>query len=182
MKRLLLVLLALVLVGSVASAQMMAKSGMWGIQTSLGFATSTTLAAPTIGAKFLVSDDIAIRFEAGITSASVTGGAGSTTGYAVGGAFEYHLTGGKGNVSPYVGLGVGFGGSSLPGGGTAPTSLTVGGFFGGEYFFSTNFSAAGQIGVGFNSTGISGATTTTISTGSMNATSTAAIIWTWYIN
>lgn len=177
MKRLLLVLLAVVLLGSVASAQMMAKSGMWGIQTSLGFAFSPIAAAPTLGAKFVVSDDIAIRFEAGISSTSPPGGGGSTTGYAVGADFEYHLSGGKGNVSPYLGLGVGFGGGSVPGGGTTPTALTVGGFFGGEYFFTTNFSAAGQIGVGFTTAGVSGATTTTIATAGVGA-----VVWTWYIN
>ena len=176
MKKVLLVLLAVVLIGSVASAQSMAKNGQWGIQTSLGLASSPVAGVSTIGAKFLVSDDVAIRVELGLTSVSLSGGGGSTTGYGIGAGFEYHLTGGKGNVSPYVGLGVGYGGGSTPGGGTTPTTLAVQGFFGGEYFFSSNFSWAGQIGLGFGSTGVSGATTTAIATGS------ATMIATWYIN
>lgn len=176
MMKVVLTLMVIVLVSSVGFSQSMAKSGQWGIQTSIGAAASPVLGTGTIGAKFLVSEDFALRIEAGINSLSPPGGGGSTTGYAVGGGFEYHLAGGMGNVSPYLGLQAGFGGGSVPGGGTTPTSISVVGVFGGEYFFSSNFSWAGELGLGFNSTGASGTTTTTIATGS------ATFIMTWYIN
>lgn len=183
MKKLLLVLLAVALVGSVASAQMMAKTGQWGVQTSIGVATSPVLKTSTIGAKFIVSDQVGIRVEAGLTSFSVSGGAGSTTGYAIGAGFEYHLTGGKGNVSPYLGLQAGFGGGSVPtpAGGVAPTtSSTFGivGVFGGEYFFSSNFSWAGELGIGFASTSNFVGT----NSASLFATGSVTNIFTWYIN
>lgn len=176
MMKVVFTLMLIVLVSSVGFSQSMAKSGQWGIQTSLGVASSPVAGANTVGFKFLASEDFAIRFEAGLASISPPGGGGSTTGFEVGAGFEYHLAGGMGNVSPYLGLQAGFGGGSVPGGGTTPTSISVVGVFGGEYFFSSNFSWAGEIGLGFNSTGASGTTTTSIGTGS------ATLIATWYIN
>ena len=177
MKRIALVLMAIVVVSAVAFSGDMAKQGAWGVQTSLGFASATGVGAVTTGWKFRVSDNMAVRAEVGFSSFSPAGGGGSSSGYGFGAGFEYHWNpSGMGNVSPYVGAGLGYGGSSAAGGGTSPTSLTVGGFVGGEYFFSSNFSVAGQVGLGFNSAGVSGATNSTI--GTMNA----AGIWTWYLS
>jgi len=181
MRRILLVLLAVVLIGSVASAQSMAKSGQWGIQTALGVGQSTApLIVQNVGAKFFATDDIAIRVEAGLTSYSPPGGGNSTMGYAFGAGFEYHLADmGKGNVSPYVGLGVGYGGYSVSGGTNLPANIIVQGFFGGEYFFSSNFSWAGQIGLGFQSQSNVGGTTSSAST---IGTASGTMIFTWYMN
>ncbi len=181
MKKIALVLMAIALISASALAGDMAKQGQWGIQTSLGIASQpVTLAGQlpvaSVGAKFMVSENIAVRVELGFVSSSPSGGGGSTSGYNIGAGFEYHMESKGGNVSPYVGAQLGFAGMSVPGGGTTPTSFSVGGVFGGEYFFSSNFSWGGELGIGFNSQGVSGATTTTIATGS------ATMIATWYLN
>jgi hypothetical protein len=178
MKKIALVLMAIAIVSSAALAGDMAKSGQWGIQTSLGLASGTS---STVGFKFMASENLAIRVEAGFNSFSPGGGGSSTSGYGFGAGFEYHMSA-VGDVSPYVGLGVGYVGISLPNlpaGQSNPSQFNVSGFWGGEYFFSSNFSWAGQIGVTFSSTssGVSGASSSTnIGTGS------ATMIATWYLN
>ena len=177
MKRIALVLMAIVVVSAVAFSGDMAKQGAWGVQTSLGLASATVGTAITTGWKFRVSDNMAVRAEVGFGSSSPPGGGGSSSGYGFGAGFEYHWNpSGMGNVSPYVGAGLGYGGGSVTGGGTAATDLRFAGFVGGEYFFSSNFSAAGQVGLGFQSVGASGNTASNIGTVSMTG------IWTWYLS
>ena len=186
MKNIALVLMAIALVGAVAHAADMPKQGQWGIQTSIGVASSPVLGSSTIGAKFMVSHNVAIRAEIGVTSVSPAGGGGSTTGFEIGAGFEYHLASAPGNVSPYLGLQAGFGGGSVSGGGSTPSRFGVNAVFGGEYFFSSNFSAAGEVGIGFSSLSNQPAPTVTdpTATGSTTrfGTGSAIFILTWYMN
>src|SRR5712671_4935472 len=98
MKKIAFVLIAILIVSSVAMSQM-AKQGQWGIQTSLGGANSPVQSTSTIGAKFMASDNVAVRVEVGVSSVTPSGGSAST-GYAIGAGFEYHMDA-HGNVSPY---------------------------------------------------------------------------------
>ncbi len=182
MKKIALVLIAIAIVSTAAIAGDMAKSGQWGVQTSLGVASSPQPIS-TLGLKFMASENLAVRIEAGFGSFS-PGGSGSSTssGYAFGAGFEYHMTA-VGGVSPYVGLQAGYGGESTPtptgGTSTNASNVSVNGVWGGEYFFSSNFSWAGEIGLGFvsSSSGVTGASSSsTIGTGS------ATVILTWYLN
>ena len=177
MKKIALVLIAIALISASALAGDMVKSGQWGIQTSLGVAGSPVIGTNSAGVKFMASENLAVRVELGFTSFSPAGGGGSTSGYALGAGFEYHMESKGGNVSPYVGLQAGYGGGSAPGGGTTPTVFAVNGVFGGEYFFSSNFSVGGEVGLGFASAGASGATSTGIGTFGVGNW-----IATWYLN
>ena len=178
MKKIALVLIAIAVVSTVAIAGDMAKSGQWGVQTSLGSGNAFT---STVGLKFMASENFAVRVEVGFNSFSPGGGGSSTTTYGVGAGFEYHMTA-VGGVSPYVGLGAGYSGLSfpnLPAGQSNPSVFNVQGYWGGEYFFSSNFSWAGQIGLGFTSvsSGVSGASAAT-----NIGTASATFILSWYLN
>ena len=186
MKKVALVLMAIVLVGSVAMSQGMAKSGQWGIQTSLGVASSPVRTTPTVGLKFMASENLAVRVEAGFNSYSPAGGGNTTTGYAFGAGFEYHMTA-VGSVSPYVGFQAGYGGGSTGGGGSTQTSFGAAGVWGGEYFFSSNFSWGGEVGIGFTSTsnvltGVDINGLPIYGTRSEIGTGSATLIATWYLN
>jgi len=187
MKKIALVLIAIALISSVAMAGDMAKSGQWGVQTSLGAGSNNTA---TIGLKFMASENLAIRVEAGFGSVSPANGSGSTSDYGFGAGFEYHMTA-LGSVSPYVGIGAGYSGVSVsnqPAGQSNPAYFNVQGYWGGEYFFSSNFSWAGQIGIGY--TGHTNqayqdpndATKTLYGTDNTIGTTSATMILTWYLN
>jgi hypothetical protein len=187
MKKIALVLMAIALISASAFAGDMAKSGQWGIQTSLGVGTSPQ-SVGSIGVKFMASENLAIRVKAGFVSftppVASGGSSSSTSGYEVGAGFEYHMESKGGSVSPYVGLQFGYGGESLPtpsGGGTVNNASTwaVNGVFGGEYFFSSNFSWGGEIGIGYAnvSTGATG-----VDAGHAFGTTSATSIVTWYLN
>jgi hypothetical protein len=151
MKKIALVLIAIFVISAASFAGDMAKSGSWGIQTSLGVASSPIQSTNSIGMKFWASDNMAIRVEAGYASFTPASGGDATSGYAIGAGFEYHMTP-MGSLSPYVGLEVGYGGGSVPGGGTIPSSLGINGAWGAEYFFASNFSWAGEVQLGYVST------------------------------
>ncbi|HVP18618.1 MAG TPA: hypothetical protein VMU36_06440 [Spirochaetia bacterium] len=152
MKRLLLPVGVLVLVGYFAFAEGAPKPGEFGIQGGVVF-TSLLAAGGTspngsLGAKYFVNDNVALR--AGFGVVNVAAGGASTTAYSFGAGFEYHLAG-KGGVSPYVGAAVSYSGESLSGGGSTPSDFGIKAIFGGEYFFSNNFSWAGELGLGYDS-------------------------------
>jgi hypothetical protein len=67
------------------------------------------------------------------------------------------------------------GGGSVPAG-TAGNAFAINAAFGGEYFFSNNFSLAGEVRFGFSSTNSAGATTTDVATGGVS------LVGSWYIN
>src|SRR5437016_11746945 len=175
MKKIVLVFIAIAVVSTAAMAGDMAKSGQWGVQTSLG---SGGFFTSTVGLKFMASENFAVRVEAGFNSNSPGGGASSSSYYGFGAGFEYHMTA-VGGVSPYVGLGAGYSGASIGGASNNPSIVNVQGYWGGEYFFSSNFSWAGQIGLNFTSvsSGQTGAPTAT----SIGTTS-GQFILTWYLN
>lgn len=179
MKRLLLPVLVLMLIGTLAFAEGAPKGGDFGIQgsASLPF-TSSYVGSPmgSLGVKYFFTDNVAIRAAVGLDNVSV--GGGSTTDYMLAAGFEYHF-GGKGGVSPYLGAQVSYSGFSLSGGGATSSDFGLRAVFGGEYFFSSNFSWSGELGLGFDSAyapGPPAATTTRIGT----AAFTTAV--TWYIN
>ncbi len=186
MKRIALVLIAIAILSASALAGDMAKSGQWGIQTSLSAGTSPQ-SVTSVGFKFMASENLAIRLKAGFSSFTPPVASGtsssSTSGYEFAGGFEYHMESKGGSVSPYVGLQFGYGGESLPTpqGGTVnnASEWDVDGVFGGEYFFSSNFSWAGEIGIGYAnaSTGASG-----VDSGHGFGTTSATMIATWYLN
>jgi hypothetical protein len=184
MKKIALVLLAMVLVSSIAISGDMAKSGQWGINTSLSIATpSSGLSVNAAGFKFMATDNVAVRASVGFTSFN-SGGTNSTTtsGYSFAAGFEYHMTA-IGGVSPYLGLQAGYGGASLPNlasGYSNPNVFTVAGVYGGEYFFSSNFSLAGEVGIGFSSSN-SGYPNASAQT-TFGTVGVAGLVATWYLN
>ena len=161
------------MLGSTAFAEGAARGGQFGIQTAVILSGTGLSPGASLGAKYMISDNMALRAALGIINVSSAGA--STTGYDLGVGFEYHF-GGKGGVSPYAGAQLGYSGGSFSTGGAAPTDFGLSGVFGAEYFFSSNFSAAGELALGFNSGTAGGVTTTTIGTGS------AIFLLTWYIN
>jgi len=180
MKKIAFVLIAIALISASALAGDMAKSGQWGVQTALGISKDLSeLTAENLGVKFMASDNVAIRLMAGFSSYSPGGGGNSSSAYNFGGGFEYHMDSKGGNVSPYVGLQAGYSGVSIGGATSNPSAFGVQGVLGGEYFFSSNFSWGGEIGVGFASmsSGVSGA-----SSSSLFGTTSATMIATWYLN
>lgn len=178
MKKIALVLMAIAIVSTAAMAGDMAKSGQWGVQSSIGAASSPVFGVSSVGFKFMASENLAVRAELGFGSFSPGGGGTSTSGYVFGAGFEYHMTA-VGGVSPYVGAQVGYGGGSTGGGGSSPYTLNITGVWGGEYFFSSNFSWAGEVGLGYTnfSSGVSGA-----SSSSSIGTASTQFILTWYLN
>jgi hypothetical protein len=106
---------------------------------------------------------------------SISSGGASTTLFDLGVGFEYHF-GGKGGVSPYAGAQISYSGASVPAGGTAPSQYGIDAVFGGEYFFSSNFSWAGEARFGVVSDSTAGVKTTYIGTLGF------AAFLTWYIN
>jgi hypothetical protein len=182
MKKIALVLIAIFVITAVSFGGDMAKSGSWGVQTSLGVASSPVQSTNTLGLKFWASDNMAIRVEAGYQSVTPPVG-DATSGYAIGGGFEYHMTA-IGSLSPYVGLQLGYGGGSVPGGGTTMSTFAVKGAWGAEYFFSSNFSWAGEVQLGYTS--ISNVPYTDINgphTGTESAfgTGSATMTLSWYM-
>ncbi|HVO39280.1 MAG TPA: outer membrane beta-barrel protein, partial [Spirochaetia bacterium] len=128
-----------------------------------------------VGVKYLITDAIAIRAALGLANVAASGG--SATYYDLGAGFEYHF-GGKGGVSPYAGAEVSYSGESISTGGTTPSEFGLAGVVGGEYFFSNNFSWAGEARLGFDSATSAGGVTTT-SIGTIFGFST---FLTWYLN
>ena len=161
MKRLWLPILVFLFVVSFAFAEGAPKSGDLGIQGGVVF-TGVLYSSPygTLGAKYYVTDSIALRAAVGLYNTSAAGG---NTGYDVGVGFEYHF-GVKGGVSPYAGAEISYSGESLSGGAAASSAVGIRAVLGGEYFFSNNFSWAGEIGLGYNSFYNPGPPATTTST------------------
>jgi hypothetical protein len=172
MKRLVLVLIAVVLISISAFAEGTPKAGEFGIQTSV--AVFTFLSVPplaSLGAKYWITDAMALRAGLGFASQS---GSNSMTAYDIGAGFEYHFAG-KGGVSPYAGIQASIN-SQTPSGGSATTGYMINAVLGGEYFFSNNFSWGGEIGIGVGGSDNNGVTSTLVSTVG------AATILTWYLN
>ena len=170
MKTLVLVFAVLALASTVAFAQAEARAGQFGIQTSVVFTATNLSPGGSLGAKYMISNNMAIRAALGFENTSNLG-----TGYDIGAGFEYHF-GGKGGVTPYVGGEFSYSSGTLSSGATADSVFGLNGIFGAEYFFSSNFSWAGELSLGFFSASAAGTTVTTIGTGQ------ALFILTWYIN
>lgn len=174
MKRLFLVVLAVALVSSLAFAEGAPKAGEFGLQGAFTLTSVGLGSTFDVGLKYLITDSVALRAALGLANVSATGG--STTYYDLGAGLEYHF-GGKGGVSPYAGVEVSYSGLSFSTGGSTPSDFAFAAMFGGEYFFSSNFSWAGEARLGFDSAKTAGgATTTTIGTIGVGS------FLTWYLN
>lgn len=180
MKRFAIVLIAIIVMGSIAFSGDMAKQGQWGVQTAVGPTNlGSGLGLQSAGFKFMISDNSAIRAGLAFSSFSPGGGGNSQSEFGIGAGFEYHMTA-VGGVSPYLGLQAGYDTYSPGGGANSPNLFSVGGVYGGEYFFSSNFSMAGEVGIKFQSysSGASGASASTM----FGTTGVASLIATWYLN
>jgi hypothetical protein len=173
MKRLFLVVLAVVLVGSFAFADVKAKAGQFGVQTDLIFTNAGASSPFSVGAKYMITDSLGLRASLGFLNQG--SGGSSVTLYDLGVGMEFHF-GGKGGVSPYAGAELSYSGAAYSSGATAPSEFGICALFGGEYFFSSNFSWAGEARLGFSSATAGGTTTTTFGTFGF------ATFLTWYIN
>jgi hypothetical protein len=171
MKRFVLVILAVVLINSFATAQEATRAGQVGLQTALVFTrNSTGNNAGDIGAKFMLTNNIALRAALGALYSDTN----STLSADMGVGIEFHF-GGKGGVSPYAGVECSFStiGSSV---GSPSNDVGLSVAVGGEYFFSSNFSWAGETRLGFDRYNASGSTTMTVGTYGF------ATFLTWYLN
>jgi hypothetical protein len=173
MKKLLLVMLASVMIGSLGFAEGMAKAGKLGLQTAITFTNATGSSAGDIGVKYIITDEIALRAAIGLLHYSGSGS--SQTLFDIGAGFEYHFRA-LGGVSPYAGAALSYSGESLSSGGSTPSDIGISALGGAEYFFSSNFSWAGEARIGFGSYNSGSSTTTRIGTLGMYT-----FIMTWYL-
>ncbi|HTX71678.1 MAG TPA: outer membrane beta-barrel protein [Rectinemataceae bacterium] len=173
MKRLVLATAFVILLAFAVGAQGAPKAGEFGVQGAVIFTSVGGTSAGDVGVKYVITDKIAVR--AGLGLLSQSSGGNSASFYSLGVGFEYHLAP-KAGVSPYAGGELSYSGESLSSGGTTPTDFAIAGVFGGEYFFSPNFSWAGEARVGFDSSSTVGTTTTTIGTFGF------ATFLTWFVN
>ena len=174
MKKIILVFVAVVAINFSVMADGAPKKGLFGIQTAVGLTSTSFSASGFLGAKYFFTDAIAARASLGFANSTV-GAAGGGTGFDLGAGFEYHF-GGKGGVSPYAGAELGYSIGSPAGGGTSSNDFVVDGVFGAEYFFSSNFSWAGEVRLGYT-TGSNAGTNFSIF-----GTDWAAFILSWYLN
>jgi len=161
MSKFILVTLFLALTFAVAFGQGAPKAGEVGVQGSVVFTNISGGSAGAVGIKYLVTEKIGLRAGIGILNQSSAGV--STTLYSLGVGFEYHFAG-AGGVSPYVGAQLSYSGESVSSGGSTPTDFGLAGVLGGEYFFSSNFSVAGEARLGFESANTGAVTATSIGT------------------
>jgi outer membrane protein W len=194
MKKLAFVFLALVLVSSLAFSGDVAKSGEFAIQTSLGIASGNNIAGPgfsTLGVKYMLNDMWALRGEVGYATMSpANSNLSSSNSFGIGAGIEDHMSA-NGGVSPYWGVqfGYGTGSPSTASGQTAPSNPSTINFkavLGGEYFFTSNFSWAGELGLGYwmvNNQQYQDANNVTQSGSTkLLSTGSATVILSWYIN
>lgn len=170
MKRFLLVVVVVAVVSAYGFAQ--AKAGEIGIQGGSTVFTTTSLGpAEAVGVKVVVADNIALRADLGLESFAFGGSTETLLDAAA--AVEFHF-GGKGGVSPYAGGEVSYSTGTFTGLPTPYSTFGVAGLIGGEYFFSSNFSWAGEARLGFISE--SNPTMTILGTFGF------ASFLTWYLN
>jgi outer membrane protein W len=148
MKKLVLIMFAAIVAGSLAFGQVTARGGQIGLQAGTIF-TGIGEYTGAIGVKYLVNDAIALRADAGVRHYSYSTNSGTITAYDLGLGLEYHFEG-KGGVSPYVGALFNYSGESVSPKVDTPSDLGLMALFGGEYFFSSNFSWAGEARIGYD--------------------------------
>ena len=172
MKKLVLVTLAILLAGGFALAEGIASPGQFGLQTAVTLTNAGLSPSFDVGAKYILTTNIALRAALGLLSSSSAGS--STTYFDLGAGFEYHF-GGTGGVSPYAGAEISYSTTSAPGG-NGQSQFGLAGVFGGEYFFSSNFSWAGETRLGVLLDHSAGVNTTILGTIGF------ATFLTWFIN
>ena len=143
MKRLLLPVLVLMLIGTLAFAEGAPKGGDFGLQGGLNFTSVVPVAS--LGVKYFFTDNVAARLGVGLINEYNGGTTVTTTGYSFPGGLEYHF-GVKGGVSPYLGAQFSYSGESISGGTPGSSDVGIRAVVGGEYFFSTT--SRGQVSLG----------------------------------
>jgi hypothetical protein len=147
MKKMAVSLILCSLVGLSLFAQ--PKKGIYGITTTLskGFGTasdiSTNSGSMSIGVGYMPTDMINLRGELGFRSQKDTTGLKHSE-FTFTGSLWYYLQTSEG-VSTFLGGSLGFG-SATDIGGKGTSMVSLGGFFGAEYWFSQHFSCFGHIG------------------------------------
>jgi len=159
MKKVLLVVLAVVLVSSVSMAQLSAGK----------LAITTDIPGNSIGAAYALSENM--RIDGGVTFQSTSVAGTSATAFGIGANVKlYHPA--VENVTYFYGGGVSFSTVGDP----AITSLGLKAIGGAEYWFSSRFAIGGYVSAGYSSVGPSGTKVNTFGTMGVGTT------WTWWIN
>lgn len=164
MKKVLLVVVAMLLVSSVSMAQL--SAGKLGV--------TTDIPASSIGAAYALSENM--RIDAGLTfqTTSPPSPAKSSTTIGVGASLKMYNPAMEGVTYFYGGQ---FNFSSSGPSGATSTALGVAVLGGAEYWFSSRFAVGAHVSFGFgSSTPSGGSATTTIGTMGVGTT------WTWWIN
>jgi hypothetical protein len=147
LKKLVLIIMATVVICLTVDAQgAFPKAGQFGLQTDLVFTSTGFGNAGDVGAKIMITDNLALRLALGVQGSTLSLSSINTL-VDLGAGLEFHFRI-KGGVSPYLGVEVSTNVASF----TDVDYLSYGGgicaVFGGEYFFSSNFSWAGEARVG----------------------------------
>lgn len=132
------------------------KKGGLGITTAVGLAGQSSL-----GVAYAFSENTRLNGELEFSSVSPTGGS-SQTNFGIGATLWIYQPAME-NVTVSYGGGLGYGSTSS--GGVSSSSISILGEFGAEYWFSPKFAWGGQLTLGFNTSGPSGAKTSTFGTG-----------------
>lgn len=157
MKKVLLVVVALLIVSSATFAQL--TQGKMAITTSIG-------PGAAIGGAYALSDNMRLNAGLNFNSTSYTPSGGSSvsqTTFGIGASLWMYKPAME-NVSMFYGGGVNFG--SVGAAGNTPSSSTFGITLtaGTEYWFNSHFAWGGNVNIGFTSSGPSGATTSVFGT------------------
>jgi|GEM_PF-4564508 len=162
MKKVLLVVVALLLVSVVSFAQLSAGK----------IAVTTDLGGAQLGGAYALSENMRIDGGLIFNSVSPPSPATSTTTFGLGANIKMYNPAME-NVTYFYGAGLSFSTTN-----TSPStsSLGVRVMGGAEYWFSSRFAWGGYVSLGFSSSGASGATT------SMFGTQAVGTTLTWWIN
>ena len=166
MKKFFAVLVAIILIGSLASAQL--KQGACGIQAGiLGgselYSNSSGISSGSTTLTGLYNVDQKTRIGIGIGFVSVSPSVGSSTSdFQIAAIVDYYLSSAD-NLSTLIGARLGYL-SFSPGSGTSINGVEIGGKLGAEYAFSSRFSIQAFIGLDYLNGGPSGIKTSQIGT------------------
>jgi hypothetical protein len=147
-KESLLVILSFLMV-CITSTVLSQQKGKYGL---------TMTNANAIGGAYYIQDNLRLNAQVGFQSIS---GSGSSTDLSLGVGLWYTLAK-LDNLTTFAGGGIGIGSTS--GGGVSSSSLSLMGQYGLQYWISPSIGVNGYIGLGYGSSGPSGAKLSTLST------------------
>ncbi|MCX6120503.1 MAG: hypothetical protein NTX44_02650 [Ignavibacteriales bacterium] len=154
MKKLFVVLVAIAMIASLATAQL--KQGAFGIQTGVlgGEDLFNNIGGKTLGVLYNVNQNTRVGFGIGFATVSPSVGS-STSDFQIGAGFDYYLNSAD-NLSTLVGAQIGYLTYS-PGSGTSMNGVDIQAKVGAEYAFSSRFSIQAFIGLEYFNIGPNGA-------------------------